>query len=148
MLSSVPHHFIASCYQVTMTMWGDKAKEDEGQWAAMPVLGVKKCKVSDYNGVSLSSLGSSQLVLNPPVAETAALQAWWAATGFSIASPKSLSKGGGGGGGGMRDTSLGQRKALAAIKEENMGLGEKGDYITTKATVDHILRKEGSEGPW
>jgi hypothetical protein len=28
-----------------MTMWGDRAKEDDAQWQGNPVLGVKKCKV-------------------------------------------------------------------------------------------------------
>ena len=70
---------------------GAQAKEDDAQWKANPVLGVKKCKVSDYNGVSLSSLGSSQLVIGPPVPETAALQAWWASGGSSSSSTKSLS---------------------------------------------------------
>jgi hypothetical protein len=33
--------------EVVLTIWGDKAKEDDTQWQGMPVLGVKKCKVSD-----------------------------------------------------------------------------------------------------
>lgn len=53
--------------EVVLTIWGDKAKEDDAQWQGGPVLGVKKCKVSDYNGVSLSTLGSSQLMFEPQV---------------------------------------------------------------------------------
>jgi ssDNA-binding replication factor A large subunit len=53
--------------EVVLTVWGDKAKEDEAQWQNGPVLGVKKCKVSDFNGVSLSTLGSSQLIFEPEV---------------------------------------------------------------------------------
>jgi replication factor A1 len=68
--------WLTTCVQVTLTMWGDKAKEDDSQWQGNPVLGVKKCKVSDYNGVSLSSLASSQIVLNPPVQETNELLQW------------------------------------------------------------------------
>lgn len=47
----------------------------------------------------------------------------------------------------MRDTSLKARKPLAAIKEENLGNGEKGDFITVKGFIDHIIKKEDS-GPW
>jgi len=53
--------------EVVLTVWGDKAKEDDAQWQNGPVLGVKKCKVSDFNGVSLSTLGSSQLIFEPEV---------------------------------------------------------------------------------
>jgi hypothetical protein len=45
----------------------DKAKEGDTQWQGGPVLGVKKCMVSDCNGVSLSTLGSSQLIFEPQV---------------------------------------------------------------------------------
>ena len=48
---------------VMLTIWGDKAKEDDAQWQVGSVLGVKNCKISDYNGVSLITLRSSKLVL-------------------------------------------------------------------------------------
>ena len=103
--------------EVSLTLWGDKAKEDDAQWQNFPVLAIKKCKVSDFNGVSLGTLGSSQLMLAPDVPETQALAAWWASAGRSAAT-RALSTGGmgGGGGGGVRDKSLAGRKALAAIK--------------------------------
>jgi hypothetical protein len=54
---------------VVLTIWGDKAKEDDAQWQGGSVLGVKNCKVSDYNGVSLSTLNSSKFFLEPQVKE-------------------------------------------------------------------------------
>ena len=53
--------------EVVLTIWGDKAKEDDAQWQVGSALGVKNCKTSDYNGVSLSTLGSSQLIFEPQV---------------------------------------------------------------------------------
>lgn len=55
--------------EVVLTIWGDKAKEDDAQWQVGSVLEVKNCKTSDYNGVSLSTLSSSKLVLEPQVKE-------------------------------------------------------------------------------
>jgi len=55
--------------KVVLTIWGDKAKEDDAQWQGGSVLGVKNCKVSDYNGVSLSTLSSSKFFLEPQVKE-------------------------------------------------------------------------------
>jgi hypothetical protein len=48
-------------------IWGDTAKEGGAQWQGGPVLGDKKCEVSDCNGVSLSTLGSSQLIFESQV---------------------------------------------------------------------------------
>jgi len=130
--------------EVVLTIWGDKAKEDDAQWQGGPVLGVKKCKVSDYNGVSLSTLGSSQLMFEPQVEETQLLHAWWAAAGAS-SEGKSLTQARSGGG--VRDTALASRSTLAAIKESDLGHSEKGDFVTVKGVVDYILKKEGAEGP-
>jgi hypothetical protein len=52
-----------------LAIWGDKAKEDDAQCQGGSVLKVKICKISDYNGVSLSTLSSSKLVLEPQVKE-------------------------------------------------------------------------------
>jgi replication factor A1 len=41
-------------------------------------------------------------------------------------------------GSGSGADALERRKEIAAIKDESMGLGEKPDYITVKATVNHI----------
>jgi hypothetical protein len=55
--------------EVVLTILGDKAKEDDAQWQGGSVLGVKSCKVSDYNCVSLGTLSSSKFVLEPQVKE-------------------------------------------------------------------------------
>jgi hypothetical protein len=55
--------------EVVLAIWGDTAKEDDAQWQGGSVLWVKNCKVSGYNGVSLSTLSSSKLVLEPQVKE-------------------------------------------------------------------------------
>ena len=64
---------------VKLTLWGERAHQyhkDLTNSQPNQVLGVKGCKVSDYNGCSLSSMSSSSIFLNPDIPQTAALQAW------------------------------------------------------------------------
>ena len=46
-----------SMAEVTVTMWGSAAENFDP--SGNPVVAIKGAKVSDYNGVSLSTLGSS-----------------------------------------------------------------------------------------
>lgn len=50
-------------------------------------------------------------------------------------------------GGGRDDGGIDKRKVLNSIVEESMGLTEKGDYMTTKATVT-FMKHDQDEGPW
>jgi len=133
--------------EVTLTLWGDKAQEDDSQWDGEPILAIKKVKVSDYNGCSLSSLQSSQFHVNPETPEAEALRSWWSTSG-RLATPKSLTRASpGGSAGGMRNTSVESRKPISVIKEQSLGHSEKGDYVTVKATVTYIHEREGND-PW
>jgi replication factor A1 len=135
----------ASGSEVALTLWGDKAQEDEAQWSGNPVLAIKKAKISEYmSGISLGTLQTSMLTLNPEIPEKDNLMSWWHGGGATMDTKKI--GGGGGGGGGMRDTSLKSRKLVSAIKDEGLGYSEKGDYITVKGTVDYIIRKENDNG--
>lgn len=58
------------------------------------------------------------------------MQSWWANTGNCLTTVKQLSNAGGSFN--ARDTSVSVRKPLSAIKEENLGHSEKGDYIVIK----------------
>ena len=133
--------------EVALTLWGEKAQEDDAQWQNNPVLAIKKAKVSEYQGgVSLGTLQSSLLALNPELPERDALLTWWNTSGSS-GPVKSLSKSGGGGAGGVSDTSLQARKFITSIQDDGLGYSEKGDYITVKGTVDYIIRKEDNPIP-
>jgi replication factor A1 len=52
------------------------------------------------------------------------------------------------GGSYTHDTSVGIRKTISAIKEENLGNSEKGDILVVKGMIDYIVQREGQEGPW
>lgn len=49
-----------------------------------------------------------------------------------------------GGGGGASDT-FENRKAIAAIKDEQLGMNEKPDYVSVKASVSYIKH---DNDPW
>ena len=56
-------------------------------------MAIKGAKVSDYNGVSCSALGSSVLLLNPDLPQAHTLKGWYEAEG-STAETKSLTQAG------------------------------------------------------
>ena len=128
--------------EVRLTLWGDKASNNPEQWENHPIVAFKGLKVSDYNGRSLGTMPASQVVVAPDLPEAHTLHHWWHAMGAtsSITSISSGGGGGGGGGGGFAD-----RKVLAQIKEEQLGFGEKPDYLDVKATLTYI---KSDPDPW
>jgi replication factor A1 len=66
---------------IKATFWGTKA-EDEIETDM--VLAIKNIKVSDYGGVSLSSLHSSQVHKNPDIKESHSLLGWYNEVGKDI----------------------------------------------------------------
>jgi len=141
----------ASGKAVVLTLWGAAA---EGAGAAVeaavaaaaaaggppPLLSVSHCRVSDFNGVSISALGRSSVTLDPKGPAADALKAWWAAeaptgglAGFTPAG-EGLAKAGGAGGGGPKP------RARLADLEAAPGAAlpppsAKPEYHTVVATV-------------
>ena len=77
----------ASGRTVTLTLWGDaaggvgadlEAAVGDASRDVPPVLAATRCRVGDYNGVSLSSLGRSVLTVDPANdAAATSLAIWW-----------------------------------------------------------------------
>ena len=126
---------------VRLTLWGKDAVNAPEIYQNGPVIAVKKCRLGDYGGRSLSG---GKPALNPNIRETNELQQWWATNGNKTQS-KSLSSAGGGGGG--RDT-FESRKEVCSIKQEHLGGNEKPDYLSFKATFNFIKRERagGDDG--
>lgn len=65
-----------------MTLWGDFTQNPGNQLEAAvqngqkPVLAVKSARVGDFNGKSLSTLGSSSVVVEPDRPEAGFLRTW------------------------------------------------------------------------
>ncbi|KAM0836736.1 hypothetical protein ACQ4PT_062129 [Festuca glaucescens] len=70
---------------VTVTLWNDLATTVGEELLDMvdsaPIIAVKSLKVSDFQGVSVSTVGKSTLVINPELPEAEKLKAWYESEG-------------------------------------------------------------------
>jgi replication factor A1 len=123
---------------VEVTMWGDFCNREGSQLQQMvesgayPVLAVKTGKVNDYSGKSVGTIPSSQLLINPDLAEAHSLKQWFDCGGRD-ASTQSIS----------RDLTPAAwrnevRKTVAQIKDDGLGMGDKPDWVTVKAAVTFL----------
>lgn len=134
--------------EVNCTVWGDLANKATMQFADTPVVAIRRARVSDYGGRTLSAGGGSNggIAIRPRISETERVQGWWNGGG-STGGTKSLSSAGGGGKG--RFPIFEQRKVISTIKEEHLGQngGDKPDWISFKGSFSFIKSdKEG--GAW
>jgi replication factor A1 len=150
--------------EVTVTLWGEKARKLAGELAGAlqhqhqpPVVAFRRARVSDYGGKTLSA--GDGVDVDPAVPEAGALRGWWqTAGGAGGAALRSLSSAGSGGGGRM--DSLADRKTVGSIKEEGLGHGgssgmmtgdgshqSKADWLTFKGTV-MFIKKDREGGSW
>ncbi|KAK2549764.1 Replication protein A 70 kDa DNA-binding subunit [Acropora cervicornis] len=115
---------------VRATLWGDYAEKFEEHVGKNPVLALKGVKVSEYGGRSLSVLNSTNIMVNPlDLKEAHSLREWYMNVGKDTAI-ESMS-------GQRSDGSLGagSYKTLLQVKSEQLGMGDKPDYFTAKATA-------------
>lgn len=81
-----------SLKSVGMTLWGGLAEgvgadlESEVKAGNNPVIAMSSCKVSGYNGISMSTLSRSQLFMNSSadIDEIGGLKDWWTTTGNGL----------------------------------------------------------------
>ncbi|EEQ86233.1 hypothetical protein RJZ56_004116 [Blastomyces dermatitidis] len=119
-------------YSVRLTVWGNTAKEFDS--VPESVVAFKGVKVSDYNGRSLSLLSSGSMTVDPDIEDAHKLKGWYDAQGRSetFASHDSMSNAAGFG---DRASSF---KTIVQVHEGNLGMSEKPDYFSVKATVVYI----------
>lgn len=115
-------------FSVRLTLWGGVAGSFNAPLES--VVAFKSVKVSDFGGKSLSLLSSGTVSINPDVNEAHTLKGWYDAQGKN-GQFSSHAQGGAGEGTG-RASDL---KTIAAVKEENLGMSEKGDYFSIIATI-------------
>ncbi|KAM3868689.1 uncharacterized protein ACN63O_006045 [Diretmus argenteus] len=118
---------------VTLTLWGEEAENFDG--SGQPVVAIKGARLSDFGGISLTTLFSSTVMVNPVIPEASRLRAWYDKTGHALTG-QSLSE--------MRSAGSGANvnwKTLSDVKNEHLGQGEKAEYFSCVATV-LFLRKE------
>jgi len=127
--------------EVNCTVWGDVAKKAATEFADNPVVAIRRARVSDFGGRTLSAGG---IVISPRIGEKDRVQSWWNGGGMSgVTKSLTVSRSGG------RFPNFEDRKLLCAIKDEHLGQngGEKPDFISFKGTFSFIKSdKEG--GAW
>ncbi|XVF48923.1 hypothetical protein PTKIN_Ptkin03bG0227300 [Pterospermum kingtungense] len=128
----------ASGKSVELTLWGDFCNKEGQKLQEMvdsgfsPVLAVKAGKVNDFNGKTIGTISSTQLVIDPDCPEAGNLRDWFEREGKntgSISISKEIMPGG---------SKNEIRKTLSQIKDEGLGRSDKPDWVTAKATIVFI----------
>ena len=132
---------------VSVAIWGERAKRAPMEFGGNPIVALRRAKVSDYGGKTLSA-SDNGINVNPRVPELQRMQMWWNSGGSSAGAVKSLSSGGGSGGA-NRFPKFEERKTVTAIKNENLGYTnpDKPDWLSFKGTLSFI-KSDREGGAW
>jgi len=134
--------------EVGITLWGSHAKcFSEEDLDKHPVIGFKSIRVTDFNNCSLNTVVSTKVIFEPDAAQTTKLLSWWASQGKnqSFVSMTASMAGTAGGRGDMYDPF--QRVTLDTIKMNNLGFGDKPDYVKAKVHIAYI-KYDSDKDPW
>mmetsp|Transcript_5408 Transcript_5408/g.8036 ORF Transcript_5408/g.8036 Transcript_5408/m.8036 type:complete len:638 (-) Transcript_5408:183-2096(-) len=131
--------------EVSCTVWGERAMQAQSEFENTPVVALRRARVSDYGGRTLSASGGNGININPRVPEAQRIGSWWQ-SGGSTGAVKRLTSAGGGA---NRFPEFDTRKSVSAIKGENMGYNstEKPDWVSFKGTVSFI-KSDREGGAW
>jgi len=120
---------------IELTLWG-KFCDAEGQQLQLqcdsglnPVLALKGARVTEFSGKSVNTTGSTHVKVDPDFPEAESLRRWYATEGKTAACVS------------LSVVSMGRtdvRKAVAQIKDEDLGRSEKPDFITVKGAISHL----------
>ncbi|GAA5978470.1 hypothetical protein JCM10908_004367 [Rhodotorula pacifica] len=124
-----------SQYQVRVTLWGRQAENWDENNAS--VLALKGAKVGDFGGRTLSVSGQTVMAVDPDITEAHDLQGWYQTAGQNTTF-QSFSNAGLGAGAGAATFKADTFKTLKDVVSENLGMGEKPDYFSTRATVTYV----------
>lgn len=133
-----------SSASIRVTLWGKQATDfTEQEAASKPVMAIKGVKVNEYQGKTLSSLGSSQITFNPDMPEAHALRGWFDSKGGNVEASLNVSS---------ASTSStpsntpnrDDRKFLSQVKDESLGQHDKPDYFSTVASISFIKSENGN----
>ncbi|KAG6372888.1 hypothetical protein JVT61DRAFT_7323 [Boletus reticuloceps] len=124
-----------SLYSVRMTIWGRQAETFTAD--DLPVVAFKGVKVGDFGGRSLSMLSSSYMSISPDIEEAHLLRGWYDGFGtdktFQSQSNTMLP-----GGSSFSGFNRNEMRHLSDVKESQLGMSDKTDIFSTRATVMHI----------
>lgn len=122
-----------SAYSVRMTLWGKAAENFDAPTET--IIAFQGVKVGDFQGRNLSMLSSSIMLVNPEIPEAYELRGWYDDQGVNAKIQSHSALGGAGLNRPITEESL---KTIAEIKESEIGLSERGDFFTCRATIMYI----------
>ncbi|EST08505.1 Replication factor A, C-terminal [Kalmanozyma brasiliensis GHG001] len=129
---------------VRLTLWGKNAETFPNNAGVdeKPVIAFKGVKVGDFGGRSLSMFSSSTMLLNPDITESHVLRGWYDNDGAHAQfQPFTNGAGAGGALAGGAGANMAERRSIAQVKDENLGMTEKPDYFNVRATVVYIKQE-------
>ncbi|MCO5549118.1 hypothetical protein L7F22_002584 [Adiantum nelumboides] len=126
---------------VTVSLWSDMASNEGEKLMNMmdesPIVIIKRLRVSDYQGISLSANSSSTLLVNPDIPEAHKLKSWFSSEGKEA---QMVSAGASLPGGGSRNNSrsmFNNRKFIVDIVNSIVGEG-KPEYFNVRGYISFI----------
>lgn len=114
-----------SNYSVRLTLWGKHAQDFNISQGT--IVAFKGLKVSDFNGRSLSMLNSGMIIIDPQIEEAYFLKKWYDNQGKEETFVTHQST--------VTSIRKEERKTIAQIKDEQLGMTEQPDYFSVKATI-------------
>ena len=135
-----------SSASIRLTLWGKQAEDfTEQEAAAKPVIAIKAVRVNEYQGKTLSSMGTSQITFNPDIPEAHTLRGWFDSKGGVVEALVNVSSNTAGNNSNSTYTGTGiDRKFLSQVKDESLGQHDKPDYFGTIASVSYIKSENGT----
>lgn len=120
-----------SQFAISVGLWNKTALEFDTPEGT--VIAIKGAKVSDFNGKTLSLTPSGTISSNPDAPEAYAIKGWYDAQGHNenfqtLKSELTTTK----------KTSLEERKTIEEVQSLELGLGDKPDYFSIKASVNFL----------
>ncbi|KAG2349455.1 replication factor-A protein 1 [Suillus weaverae] len=122
-----------SQYSVRLTLWGKQAE----QFAAdeLSVVAFKGVKVGDFGGRTLSMVSSSIMSISPDIEEAHLLRGWYDGIGTEKNFQSHTSGSSGASFGGFNRNEM---RHLSDVKESQLGMSDKAEFFSTRATIMHI----------
>lgn len=134
--------------EVSCTVWGERAMGAPQEFANSPVVALKKARVSDFGGRTLSASSGNGIIVDPKIPDVERIKRWWYSGGSQVAAVKKLTVSGGSGGAG-RFPEFKDRETISAIKSKQMGYNneKKPEWVSFKATINFI-KNDRDGGAW
>jgi len=138
-----------SLLQIDVTLWGEQAEQIPDNAAeSNPVVVITACRVSDFNGRSLSTSFDSHVYLDPEMPECIELKKWYLTEGvhcsFNSISMGGMSSSGAGRAGGNKSS---ERKSFADVDENMLRTMDSNhaEWLTVRATITFFKTDRGGQ---